>query len=89
MSRGLQVVLGLGSIAGLLALQALVLYLIWWVVMIVVGLRAGDWTETPSPRLGSSEPSVRGCGSGVGMHALTTIREAGENGEQSSAASGS
>ena len=36
MSRGLQVVLGLGSIAGLLALQALVLYLIWWVVMIVV-----------------------------------------------------
>ena len=36
MSRGLQVVLGLGSIAGLLALQALALYLIWWVVMIVV-----------------------------------------------------
>ena len=36
MSRGLQVVLGLGSIAGLLALQALVLYLIWWIVMIVV-----------------------------------------------------
>jgi len=35
-SRGLQVVLGLGSIAGLLALQALALYLIWWVVMIVV-----------------------------------------------------
>jgi len=26
----------LGSIAGLLALQALVLYLIWWIVMIVV-----------------------------------------------------
>ena len=36
MSRGQQVVLGLGSIAGLLALQALVLYLIWWIVMIVV-----------------------------------------------------
>jgi len=35
-SRGQQVVLGLGSIAGLLALQALVLYLIWWIVMIVV-----------------------------------------------------
>ena len=32
----LQIVIGVGSIAGLLALQALALYLIWCVVMIVV-----------------------------------------------------